>query len=170
MTKNTSDNNTSHNHSKSCRQAFVDNFDELVGKRGMALLFGRKFLFISAEGRNKWLDSNGHAPISTLCLWKKRELLQWRRIKGLFMSIKSRTIDNLGMESSVRYAKDTEATDIRFLEDSRIISRRIEVSVTKPYTLSEFDQLFSFGRSVHWALFVAPPNYESNTRALCWPL
>jgi len=82
------------------------------------------------------------------------------------MSIKSRTIDNLGMESSVRYAKDTEATDIRFLEDSRIISRRIEVSVTKPYTLSEFDQLFSFGRSVHWALFVAPPNYESNTRAL----
>lgn len=82
------------------------------------------------------------------------------------MSIKSRTIDNLGMESSVRYAKDTEATDIRFLEDSRIISRRIEVSVTKPYTLSEFDQLFSFGRSVHWALFVAPPNYESNTRSL----
>ena len=81
-------------------------------------------------------------------------------------SIKPRTIDNLGLDSSVRYAKDVEANDARFLEDSKTVSRRIETSVTKPYIPSEFDQLFSFGRSVHWALFTAPPSFESHTRPL----
>jgi hypothetical protein len=81
-------------------------------------------------------------------------------------SIKSRTIDNLGLESSVRYAKDVEANDIRLIEDSKIVSRRIEVSVTKPYAPSEFDQLFSFGKSVQWALFTPPPGTESHTRPL----
>ncbi len=81
-------------------------------------------------------------------------------------SVKPRTIDNLGLDSSVRYARDVEANDARLLEDSKIISRRMEMPVTKPYTPSEFDKLFSFGRSVHWALFTAPPESETTVRSL----
>jgi hypothetical protein len=82
------------------------------------------------------------------------------------MSIKPRTIDNLGMETSVRYAKDKELLDLRMVEDSRWISPRIEVSVTKPYVPSEFDQLFSAKPTMQWALFSAPPAFEAYSRAL----
>jgi hypothetical protein len=77
------------------------------------------------------------------------------------MTIKSRTIDNLGIETSVRYAKDQEAIDNQLLNDSRLVSRKIEIPVTKAYVPSEFDQMFSYGRSTLWALFSAPPEYES---------
>ena len=79
------------------------------------------------------------------------------------MTIKPRTIDNLGMDSSVRYAKDQEAIDIQMLNDSRLISRKIEISVTRPYVPSEFDQLFSYGRSTLWALFSEPPQFQSHS-------
>ena len=82
------------------------------------------------------------------------------------MSVKPRTIDNLGMDTSVRYAKDKESIDIRMVEDSKIIPQRLEISVTKPYVQSEFDKLFSLDRTVHWALFSAPPEYEAHTRLL----
>ncbi|HEX2583270.1 MAG TPA: DUF5399 family protein [Chlamydiales bacterium] len=82
------------------------------------------------------------------------------------MSIKPRTIDNLGMESSVRYAKDKEQLDLRLVEDSKWISKRIEISVTKPYVPSEFEKLFSAKPTLQWALFSAPPAYEAHTQAL----
>jgi len=82
------------------------------------------------------------------------------------MSIKPRTIDNLGVDSSVRYAKDKELLDLRMVEDSRWVSPRIEVSVTKPYVASEFDQLFSAKPTTQWALFSAPPAFEAYSRAL----
>jgi hypothetical protein len=82
------------------------------------------------------------------------------------MSVKSRTIDNLGIDSSVRYAKDVEQLDSRMMEDSKWVSKRIEVSVTKPYTPSEFDKLFAARPTTQWALFAAPPAFEAHTRAL----
>ena len=82
------------------------------------------------------------------------------------MSVKPRTIDNLGMETSVRYAKDKEQLDLRLVEDSKWISKRIEVSVTKPYVPSEFDKLFSAKPTMQWAIFSAPPTYEAHNRAL----
>ncbi len=81
------------------------------------------------------------------------------------MSIKSRTIDNLGIETSVRYAQD-QALDVRFLDDSKLLPKKLEVSVTSPYVPSEFDQLFSSDRLNQWALFSAPPNYGTQTRTL----
>lgn len=82
------------------------------------------------------------------------------------MSVKPRTIDNLGMDTSVRYAKDKELLDLRMVEDSKWISKRIEVSVTKPYVPSDFDKLFSAKPTMQWALFSAPPEFEAHTRAL----
>jgi hypothetical protein len=81
------------------------------------------------------------------------------------MSIKPRTIDNLGLESSVRYAKDMELLDQKLVQDSWI-AQRTEISVVKPYIPSEFEQLFSPGKSILWATFMAPPEYLSSTKPL----
>jgi hypothetical protein len=82
------------------------------------------------------------------------------------MSIKPRTIDNLGVETSVRYANDKEQLDVRLIDDSKWLPRSLEISVTKPYVPSEFDQLFSSERLTQWALFAAPPNYGLQNRTL----
>lgn len=82
------------------------------------------------------------------------------------MTIKSRTIDNLGVEASVRYAHDQKELDFELIEQSKWLPKRLEVSVTKPYVPSEFDQLFSSDRLNQWAFFAAPPNYEIQNRTL----
>jgi len=82
------------------------------------------------------------------------------------MSIKPRTIDNLGVETSVRYANDKEQLDVRLIDDSKWLPRSLEISVTKPYIPSEFDQLFSSDRHIQWAVFAAPPNYGLQNRTL----
>lgn len=82
------------------------------------------------------------------------------------MSIKPKTIDNLGVESSIRYARDKELLDTRFLEESKWVPQKTEVSSTKPYVPSEFDPLFSLAKTTKWAFFSPPPNYEMQMRAL----
>lgn len=81
------------------------------------------------------------------------------------MSVKPRTIDNLGVDASVRYAKDKELFEARFIEESRVVSPKTEVPVVKPYVPSDFDQLFSSGKMVAWAAFSAPPQ-SSTPRSL----
>lgn len=70
---------------------------------------------------------------------------------------KPRTIDNLGIETSVRYAKDMEMLDAQLVQDSRFIPQKTETSVLKPYAPAEFDQLFQVGKATIWALFTPPP-------------
>lgn len=82
------------------------------------------------------------------------------------MSIKPRTIDNLGIESSIRYARDKSTVDAQLIEDSKWIPTKTEISVTKPYVPSEFDQLFSPGPAIRWALFREPPRFEESMRSL----
>jgi hypothetical protein len=83
------------------------------------------------------------------------------------MSVKPRTIDNLGVDSSIRYAKDQELLkDVRLIEESRWIPQKSEVSVTKPYVSSEFDKLFTSNRTASWALFAPPQGYDAMARAL----
>ena len=82
------------------------------------------------------------------------------------MSVKPRTIDNLGVESSVRYARDKEQLDLNLIADSKWVSKQIEIAVTQPYVPSEFEKLFSAKPTIQWALFSAPPAYEAQTRAL----
>ena len=82
------------------------------------------------------------------------------------MSIKPRTIDNLGTETSVRYANDKDKLDVRLIDDSKWLPKQLEVSVTTPYVPSEFDKLYSSDRLNQWAFFTAPPNYGSQARTL----
>ncbi len=82
------------------------------------------------------------------------------------MSIKSRTIDNLGVEASIRYAKDKALFEPNFIEDSRIVSQKTEISALRPYIPSEFDQLFTVGKNLPWASFLPPPEYFNQSKPL----
>lgn len=82
------------------------------------------------------------------------------------MSVKPRTIDNLGIDASIRYAKDQEVFEAKFIEESRIVSQKTEISVSKPYIPSEFDQLFAIGRTIAWASFLPPPEYFAYAKQL----
>lgn len=82
------------------------------------------------------------------------------------MTSKPRTIDNLGLDASIRYAKDKELFEARFIDESQIVSRKSEVSVSKPYIPSEFDQMFSSQETVNWASFSPPPEYLSFAKPL----
>lgn len=82
------------------------------------------------------------------------------------MTVKPRTIDNLGIDSSIRYAKDKELLDPRLIKDSQWVPSRTEVSVTRPYVPTEYEELFSLGKTVQWALFGSPPDFEAHVRSL----
>lgn len=82
------------------------------------------------------------------------------------MSVKPRTIDNLGIDSSIRYAKDQEALDTRLIQESRFIPQKTEVSVVKPYVPTEFDQFVYSGKVTIWASFSPPPDYFLQGRPL----
>lgn len=72
------------------------------------------------------------------------------------MTSKPRTIDNLGIDASIRYAQDQQVFEARFIEESQIVSKRTEISVSTPYTPSEFDQMFGSGKPLIWAAFSPP--------------
>jgi hypothetical protein len=82
------------------------------------------------------------------------------------MTAKPRTIDNLGIDASIRYAKDKELFEARFIEDSKIVSRKTEIPVSSPYIPSDFDQMFSSTRHLIWASFSPPPESLVSTNAL----
>ena len=73
------------------------------------------------------------------------------------MTAKPRTIDNLGLDASIRYAKDKELFEARFIEESQIVSRKTEIPVSRPYIPSEFDKMFSAAKTLIWASFSPPP-------------
>lgn len=74
---------------------------------------------------------------------------------------KPRTIDNMGIETSSRYARDkaTSALDSKLIEDSRFIPLKTEVSVVKPYLPTEFEMYLAPGKLILWASFSPPPEY-----------
>ena len=82
------------------------------------------------------------------------------------MTVKPRTIDNLGLDASIRYAKDKELFEPLFIEESKIVSGKTQISVVKPYIPSEFDRLFSADKTLIWAAFSPPPNYFSYAKPL----
>ena len=78
------------------------------------------------------------------------------------MSVKPRTIDNLGIETSSRYARDKSTVDTKLIEDSHFIPLKTEVSVVKPYLPIEMGEYLQPGRLVLWASFEPPPAYLSS--------
>ena len=73
----------------------------------------------------------------------------------------SRTIDNLGVETSVRWASDQELLDKTIIKESARISRQTEIDVYEPFYKSEFDLIFETKqRHQQWAAFFPPPGYS----------
>jgi hypothetical protein len=72
------------------------------------------------------------------------------------MTIKPLTIDNLGVDASKQYARNQQELDLYQKEDSRIIPRKTEVTVTTPYAPSEYESKFSIGRITNLAMFHQP--------------
>jgi hypothetical protein len=79
----------------------------------------------------------------------------------------ARTIDNLGVDISTRYAQDQATLDESFLKEGRGLPDQIKISVTTPSYASEFDLLFDLGkRGAKWAAFTPPTNYHASRRRL----
>ncbi len=82
------------------------------------------------------------------------------------MSIKPRTIDNLGIETSNRYAKDKQLLDTKLIEESRFIPLKTEVSVLKPYLPIELEEYLLPAKLTLWASFEPPPEHLTYTSSL----
>jgi len=78
-----------------------------------------------------------------------------------------RTIDNLGVETSVRWATDQKLLDKTLLQDASTITKQTLVDVYTPFYTSEFDLIFETKqRYKQWAAFFAPPGYMSQKMRL----
>ena len=82
------------------------------------------------------------------------------------MTIKPRTIDNLGIETSSRYAKDQAQLDAKIVEESRFIPQKAEISVVRPYLPTEFEEYLLPNKLVIWASFAPPPEFFSYSGSL----
>lgn len=79
----------------------------------------------------------------------------------------ARTIDNLGIEISTRYAEDKAQLDEKILREARSIPIQTQIDVTLPSYASEFDLLFDLGkRHITWANFFAPSKYYEQKKRL----
>ena len=78
-----------------------------------------------------------------------------------------RTIDNLGVDVSSRYAEDQKLLDEKIIKEARGIAPQTIVDVTQPYYSSEFEALFELGRrNLPWADFQAPAKYNEQKKRL----
>lgn len=79
----------------------------------------------------------------------------------------ARTIDNLGVDTSNRYAEDREVYDDTLIKEARLIPSQTKVATTTPSYESEFDLLFELDqKGALWAAFMPPPKYSISKRPL----
>lgn len=79
----------------------------------------------------------------------------------------ARTIDNLGLETSTRYATDQETFEESLIKEALTVSNQSSVSTTLPFFASEFEELFDLGkRRKRWASFKEPERYRGSRRRL----
>jgi len=79
----------------------------------------------------------------------------------------ARTIDNLGIEISNRYAEDRELFDESYIKDALAVTTQTRVTSTLPSHLPELDLLLDLRRRrARWANFYAPRNYTASRRRL----
>ncbi len=78
-----------------------------------------------------------------------------------------RTIDNLGVDVSTRYAEDQKTLDTKLIKEARSVQGQAIVDVTTPAFSSELDALLQSEHvQVPWALFTAPLGYNEQKRRL----
>lgn len=75
--------------------------------------------------------------------------------------VEPKTIDNLGIESSVRWAQDQAYLDKTYTKESPFISLSTQIDVQQPFYKGEFDTLFQITkRFAPWALLYPPTGYN----------
>jgi len=78
-----------------------------------------------------------------------------------------RTIDNLGMDVSTRYAEDQKILDQTIIKEARSIPARAEIEVTTPFLPSEVESLLRVNPlQMSWASFIAPELYFEQRKKL----
>jgi hypothetical protein len=78
-----------------------------------------------------------------------------------------RTIDNLGVDVSTRYAEDQKMFDEKIIKESRGIPIQAQIDVTFPSFSSELEALFEINkRNIFWADFFMPPKYREQKKRL----
>lgn len=70
-----------------------------------------------------------------------------------------RTIDNLGIEVSTRYAEDLKELDQKLLIEARGIQEQTEIEITHPFFLTELEILLEPQKQQTWATFIPPKGY-----------
>ena len=83
-----------------------------------------------------------------------------------------RTIDNLGVEVSTRYAEDQKMLDEMLIKEARAIPIQTEIEVTAPFLPSELESLLQAQPLyISWASFTAPAYYfEQRNRLFTYQL
>ncbi|MCB1109453.1 MAG: DUF5399 family protein [Chlamydiia bacterium] len=75
--------------------------------------------------------------------------------------VEPKTIDNLGLEHSVRWAQDQAYLDKTYTKEASFISLSTKVDVAHPFYKGEFDTLFQVTkRFAPWALLYPPMGYN----------
>lgn len=78
-----------------------------------------------------------------------------------------RTIDNLGVDVSTRYAEDQKILDQSIIKEARSIPQQTQIDVTTPFFPSELEGLLRMS-PLHssWASFIAPTLYFEQRKKL----
>lgn len=78
-----------------------------------------------------------------------------------------RTIDNLGVDVSTRYAEDRKTLDESIVREGRAVSIQTEIEVSVPFLPSEVEALLQAQPTyVTWAFFNAPAYYFEQRKRL----
>ncbi len=78
-----------------------------------------------------------------------------------------RTIDNLGVEVSTRYAEDRKVLDETLVKESRTIPTQTTIDVTAPFLPSEIEMLLKAEPTyLTWAFFIPPARYFEQRKRL----
>lgn len=83
------------------------------------------------------------------------------------MSTESKTIDNLGIETSVRWARDQQNIDPKLIRESHSVPIHTQVTTTEPSFSSQIEELFSFNKkNSAFAKFKPPKGFHSHQLAI----
>ncbi len=81
--------------------------------------------------------------------------------------VEPRTIDNLGLDTSVRFAQDQKYYDHTITTESSYVSGQTEIDVLSPYFTTAFDSVFQMSmRHKPWAFFSPPKGYSNQKMRL----
>jgi hypothetical protein len=78
-----------------------------------------------------------------------------------------RTVDNLGLDVSTRYAEDQKTLDPSLVKGAREIPSQVEIDVSTPYFPAELIELLGLQPAgISWASFSAPAQYNEQRKRL----